>query len=151
MIIPITLQEIDNALFSIDGTKAHGFNAKFFIETCHVIKPDIYAAVLDFFFLTLVISALTLVPKVANPTYASDFRLIACCTVVYNIIAKLITHRMQEVIGEVVDTLYLEEISETTFLWQLISSRDTLGKEFLLGVQSRWISRKRMTQLDGFF
>lgn len=49
LIIPITLQEIDNALFSIDGTKAHGFNAKFFIETCHVIKPDIYAAVSDFF------------------------------------------------------------------------------------------------------
>lgn len=50
------------------------------------------------------IASLTLVPKVANPTYASDFRPIACCTVVYNIIAKLITHRMQDVIGEVVDT-----------------------------------------------
>lgn len=86
-----------------------GFNAKFYTKTWPIIKHDIYAAVLDFFDTSHLstqvnIASLTLIPKVSNPTYASDFRPIACCTVVYKIIAKLITHRMQNVIVEVVDT-----------------------------------------------
>ena len=45
-----------------------------------------------------------MIPKVPNPTYASDFRPIACCTIVYKIIPKILTHRMQGVIGEVINT-----------------------------------------------
>lgn len=47
-------------------------------------------------------TAVTLVPKVANACKVKDFRPIVCCSVMYNIISKILTNRLQDVIGEVV-------------------------------------------------
>ncbi|XP_010694718.1 uncharacterized protein LOC104907481 [Beta vulgaris subsp. vulgaris] len=77
------------ALFSIDADKApgmDGFNAKFYTETWHTIKPDIYVAVLNFFDTGNInpqvnTTSITLISKVSTPTYASDYRPIAGCTV----------------------------------------------------------------------
>ncbi|XP_056688114.1 uncharacterized protein [Spinacia oleracea] len=44
----------------------------------------------------------TLVPKVQNATHVKEFRLIACCAVIYKLISKILTNRMQPVISDVV-------------------------------------------------
>lgn len=47
-------------------------------------------------------SSVTLVPKVNNASQVRDFRPIACCSIVYKLISKILTARMQGVIAEVV-------------------------------------------------
>lgn len=52
LVQPITNQEIDDALWSINDAKApsiDGFNSLFFIRAWPIIKHDIYAAVSQFF------------------------------------------------------------------------------------------------------
>lgn len=75
----------------------------------HNKTRHIYVVVFDFFEIgnldpKMTIASLALVPNIVNPTYVSDFRPIACCTVVYKIIDKMITHRLHDVIGKIVDT-----------------------------------------------
>lgn len=76
----------------------------FFKKAWHLIKGDIYSAVLQFFDTGVLCpsincTSITLVPKVANASYVKFFRPIACCTVLYKIISKII---LQKVVGEVV-------------------------------------------------
>ena len=72
------------------------------------MKQDVYKAVLGCFnhghqLYQWNITTITLVPKVQSPSYAKEFRPIACCTMVYKLISKIITARLAEVIGEVVN------------------------------------------------
>lgn len=48
------------------------------------------------------ITLLTLIPKVDQALHEKDFKIIACCTMLYKIIAKALTNRLGEVIHEVV-------------------------------------------------
>ena len=47
-------------------------------------------------------TAITLVPKVDNAIYAKDFIPKACCFVIYKLIYKILTNRIQQIIIEVV-------------------------------------------------
>ena len=108
---PVTDRDIENALASIDDSKApgvDGFNAVFFKRAWSAVKKEVYAAVHHFFHSSHLLpqfncTSVTLVPKLDNPTYAKDFRPIACCTMVYKIIAKILASRLALVVGEVVD------------------------------------------------
>ncbi|XP_021727809.1 uncharacterized protein LOC110694913 [Chenopodium quinoa] len=103
--------EIDAALKGIDNTKApciDGFNSFFFKRAWHIVKDDIYASVIDFFTKGTLPKkwnciTITLVPKIPNASHVKDFRPIACCTVVYKLISKVITARLAAIIGEVID------------------------------------------------
>ncbi|XP_075074605.1 uncharacterized protein LOC142162181 [Nicotiana tabacum] len=44
-------------------------------------------------------TAVTLIPKVQNPSYVKEYRPIACCTTLYKTITKVITARIKRVIG----------------------------------------------------
>ena len=44
------------------------------------------------------ITAITLIPKVQNTSLVKDFSPISCCTVVYKIVAKILTSRLQQVV-----------------------------------------------------
>lgn len=107
----VITDDVDRALASIGDDKApgiYGMSAVFFKRAWSVIANDIYNVVLDFFNTTCMlkhcnITTITLVPKVTNPTYAKDFRPIACCTMVFKIIAKILASRLAKVVGEVVN------------------------------------------------
>uniref|UniRef100_A0A0V0I001 Putative ovule protein n=1 Tax=Solanum chacoense TaxID=4108 RepID=A0A0V0I001_SOLCH len=47
-------------------------------------------------------TSITLVPKIPNPSTVKEYRPIECCTVLYKIIAKVLTSRLQEVISSVI-------------------------------------------------
>lgn len=90
LIAPVTHSEIDQALKDIEDSKApgiDGFNNFFFKKVWSVVKQDIYNAIQYFFEKGVMAkqwscTTITLVPKVAQPSYAKEFRPIACCTVI---------------------------------------------------------------------
>ncbi|XP_075083648.1 uncharacterized protein LOC142167383 [Nicotiana tabacum] len=47
-------------------------------------------------------TAIILIPKVTNPTTTRDFRPIACCSVLYKIISKVLENRIQKVIPNII-------------------------------------------------
>ncbi|XP_010694769.2 uncharacterized protein LOC104907527 [Beta vulgaris subsp. vulgaris] len=85
LIQPVTNQEIDATLAAIDDSKApglDGFNAVFFKQTWAAIKSEVYSGVLEFFDYNLMykpvnITAITLIPKVENPTHTNDLLMFA--------------------------------------------------------------------------
>ncbi|KAK9723972.1 hypothetical protein RND81_05G038200 [Saponaria officinalis] len=108
LLLPIIDSEIKDALFGIDDDKApgiDGFSAGFFKSTWSTTGPDIIAAVKDFFLTNKLLRAvnttvLTLVPKVENPTQVTQVRPIACCTVIYKVISKVLANRLQLVLSD---------------------------------------------------
>lgn len=47
-------------------------------------------------------TSVTLIPKVANPATIKKYRPIACCTVLYKIIAKILAGRIHKVIASLI-------------------------------------------------
>jgi len=104
-----TAMEVKNVLFSMDSSKAlgiDGYNVHIFKCSWNIIGDSV-AAILEFFktsFIPKIINCtyVTLLPKEANATPVKNFRPIACCTVIYKIISKILTSRMQGVLNSVV-------------------------------------------------
>lgn len=110
LIAPVTDKEIHDSLSANGDDKApgiDGYNAVFFKKTWHLIKEDIRDAVKEFFITGKMAKAInctiiTLVPKIPNPTTVNEFRPIACCSVLYNIIAKILANRLQGVVPSII-------------------------------------------------
>jgi len=102
-------QEIWEGLKSIADNKApgiDGYTACFFKKAWQVVKEDVCSAVKDFFktgTMCKIINCttITLVPKIPNPVTVKDFRPIACCIVLYKIIAKVMATRMQKIMPSI--------------------------------------------------
>ncbi|KAJ6974535.1 hypothetical protein NC653_030590 [Populus alba x Populus x berolinensis] len=132
--LPITNDDIKNALFSIPDSKSpgpDGYNALFFKKSWPIIGVDFIAAVRYFFShnsLPRCVNAtrVTLVPKIENPSCLNDYRPISCCNVLYKCISKLIVHRLKVALADVIDP------SQTTFLpGRHISNAILLTQELL--------------------
>lgn len=79
----------------------------FLKKTWPVIKQDVYAAIKKFFltgklYKAVNCTAVTLLHKVPNPASIKEYRPIACCTVLYKLIAKVLANRIQQVIAKVI-------------------------------------------------
>ncbi|GKD54771.1 RNA-directed DNA polymerase, eukaryota, reverse transcriptase zinc-binding domain protein [Tanacetum coccineum] len=103
MIKPITDNEIKKVMFSTADNKApgpDGFSAKFFKATWHIVGSDVWSAVKEFFSSGKLLDELnatiiSLIPKITTTMLVTDFRLIACCNVVYKCISKVIIVRIK--------------------------------------------------------
>ncbi|KAL4304364.1 hypothetical protein GQ457_10G028210 [Hibiscus cannabinus] len=104
LVAPITHQEIKKVLFSMNGNKApgpDGYSAKFFQAAWGIVGGDFLRAV-QYFFISCSLpyafnsTIITLVPKVANPMKAVDFRPISCCCTVYKCITKILANRLKQ-------------------------------------------------------
>lgn len=98
--------EIKEALFDIGDNKApglDGYSSKFYKGAWPIIRKDVCTAVRMFFQggeIPKGVNATTiaLVPKIDTPNKVSDFRPIACCTVLYKCISKILTNRIKGVL-----------------------------------------------------
>ncbi|KAJ9536525.1 LOW QUALITY PROTEIN: hypothetical protein OSB04_un000277 [Centaurea solstitialis] len=103
MVRPILDEEIKHAMFHIGNYKApgsDGYSAKFFKATWDIVGPDVLRAIHNFFYRghlskELNHTLLCLLPKKPNATVVSDFRPIACCSVLYKCISKVIVDRLK--------------------------------------------------------
>ncbi|XP_060211885.1 uncharacterized protein LOC132639460 [Lycium barbarum] len=92
---PVTEEEIYTSLASIGDEKAP------------VVKADVVDAVKEFFntgrmFKGINCITLNLLPKIPNPITVKDFRPIACCTILYKLIAKVLAARLQVVMPSLI-------------------------------------------------
>ncbi|KAJ9536236.1 hypothetical protein OSB04_un000585 [Centaurea solstitialis] len=110
MIRPITDLEIRKAMFGIGNDKApgsDGFSSKFFKASWDIVGGEVSVAIHNFFYSGILLKELNhtlicLLPKIPNATSVSDYRPIACCSVLYKCISKIIVDRMKPVLDSIV-------------------------------------------------
>ncbi|KAL2920834.1 LINE-1 retrotransposable element ORF2 protein [Bienertia sinuspersici] len=88
-------------------------------------------------------TTITLIPKIPNPQMVKDFRPISCCTVLYKIISKILTARIAQVIGEVIDD------AQAGFIpGKHIGDNILLATELMKGYGQKFISPRCMLKID---
>ncbi|XP_019265755.1 PREDICTED: uncharacterized protein LOC109243301 [Nicotiana attenuata] len=106
----VTNEEILAAIKDMPHDKApgiDGFPIEFFTTQWTVVGSEVCAAVKEFFEIGTIhkgmnCTAVTVIPKVPNPSQVKEFRPIACCTTLYEIITKVITNRIKSVMGDLI-------------------------------------------------
>ncbi|XP_062118352.1 uncharacterized protein LOC133831968 [Humulus lupulus] len=107
---PFSKKEIRDSFFVIPITKSpgpDGFGSGFFKAIWHDIGDEVCAAITQcfetvYFPSELHETTLSLIPKVANPSRAVDYRPIACCSTLYKCMAKLICKRLALVLPDLI-------------------------------------------------
>ncbi|KAL2930273.1 LINE-1 retrotransposable element ORF2 protein, partial [Bienertia sinuspersici] len=105
-----TVQDVKEALFSMDGDKApgpDGFGASFFKENWELVGPLIAEATLEFFQNGRMLKEInntfiSLIPKTQCPRNVAEFRPIACCNVIYKCITKMLCSRLKQVLPDLI-------------------------------------------------
>ncbi|XP_056688387.1 uncharacterized protein [Spinacia oleracea] len=88
-------------------------------------------------------TVVTLILKIQNPTSVKDYRPIACCSVIYKLISKVITSRLQGVIGDVVCDAQAGFIPDRS-----IADNILLASELIKGYTRKYISPRCMIKID---
>lgn len=109
--MPVTNLEIRDAIFYIPSSKSpgpDGFTSGLYKATWHIIGDEVCSFIKDFFLHYKLLrenntTMITLVPKITCPKVVGDYRPIACCNIIYKAITKIITLRLQTVMGDLVD------------------------------------------------
>ncbi|XP_056685650.1 uncharacterized protein [Spinacia oleracea] len=120
LVVPVTNDEIDVSLAAV----------KEFFDTGKMLRKINNTSV-------------TLIPKVQNATSIKDFRPIACCSIVYKLISKILTSRMQVVIGDVIRN------AQSGFIpGRNISGNILLASELVKCYSRKYISPRCMIKVD---
>ncbi|GKF34389.1 RNA-directed DNA polymerase, eukaryota, reverse transcriptase zinc-binding domain protein, partial [Tanacetum coccineum] len=136
MVRPVLDDEIKFAMFGIEDDKAAGpdsYTSKFFKTAWNIVGGDVCVAVKEFFYSSKLLgefnaNLISLVPKLQTPLKITDYRPIACCNVVYKCISKVITNRLKEGLGSIVDS------NQSAFIpGRQISDNILLAQEFMHG------------------
>ena len=107
------INEVKDALFSIDGSKTpgpDGFGAGFFKHYWNLIKSDFYQCITEFFINGKLIrqishTFLTLIPKRDNPSETQHYRPISLCNTVYKTISKILANRLRSLLDKLISPL----------------------------------------------
>ncbi|XP_074315189.1 uncharacterized protein LOC141651372 [Silene latifolia] len=110
LVQPVRVQEILDALRSIDRNKSpgvDGYTSGFFLDAWNVVGQDFKNVVLELFQKGALPKAanttlLVLIPKMETPLSVKDFRPIACCTIYYKIVSKILANRLRQVLDTIV-------------------------------------------------
>ncbi|KAA3481221.1 reverse transcriptase [Gossypium australe] len=109
---PYSVGEIQKALKGMDPTKApsyDGFLALFFQKYWHIVGKDVEEFCLGVLNEGKDLDSVNrtdnvLIPKTLNATNLVNFRPISLCTILYKLVAKTIANRMQDFIGQCIDS-----------------------------------------------
>ena len=107
----ITQEEIKNAIFSINDSKApspDGFTSLFFKKAWSIVGSDVTEAVESFFNSGCMLreincTIIALVPKVPNPESMHDYRPISCCNTIFKCISKIIASRIKMCLPDIIN------------------------------------------------
>ncbi|KAK6786448.1 hypothetical protein RDI58_014973 [Solanum bulbocastanum] len=144
-------QEIWEGLKSIADDKApgiDGYTACLFKKAWQVVKEDVCSAVKDFLKTSTMCkiincTTITLVPKIPNHVIVKDFRPIACCTVLYKIIAKVMATRMQKIMPSIIYE------AQTGFIpGRRICDNIILAQKLVQAYTRKYISARCMIKID---
>ena len=145
----VTHEEIKNALFSIDDSKApgpDGFSSLFFKRAWSIVGNEVSHAVADFFrngcmLREINCTIIALVPKVPNPSSMHDYRPISCCNTIYKRISKIIGARIKRCIPDIICPAQIAFVKGRSIADNILLTQELVP----LGVLSRLISRRPMT------
>lgn len=78
-----------------------------FKKAWSIIQHNVVVAVKNFIvtgkmFKAANCATITLIPKIDKPKTVKDFRPIACCTILYKLISKILAHRLQKVMNSII-------------------------------------------------
>lgn len=144
-------QEVTKALFSMDSNKApgiDGFNIYIFKKSWPIIGEEVIQAIQHFFQSGILpkdinVALITLLPKCGNAVSLKDFCPIACCTILYKIISKILANRMMKVLDTVISG------NQSAFVQgRWIFDNIVLSHELVKGYKSKQISPRCMVKVD---
>nr|GFB66899.1 RNA-directed DNA polymerase, eukaryota [Tanacetum cinerariifolium] len=135
----VTIEEIKTALWNCGTDKSSGpdgFTFNFYRQFWSTIDKDVYAAV-NHFFINGDIPAGSLILKVPDANLVKDSRPISLIGSIYKIIAKILTNRLINVLGDIVSEV------QSAF----IVGRQILDGSFILNEVLHWCSKKKQKSL----
>lgn len=106
----VTAEEVRKVLFAMPNNKSpgpDGYPVEFFKTTWSVIAQDFIIAVQSVFrfgFLPKGVNStiLALVPKKLDSLEMRDYRLIACCNVLYKVVSKIVANRLKRLLPQLI-------------------------------------------------
>uniref|UniRef100_A0A1U7VD07 Uncharacterized protein LOC104212194 n=1 Tax=Nicotiana sylvestris TaxID=4096 RepID=A0A1U7VD07_NICSY len=113
-----------------------------------IVKDEVTGAVMEFFttgklYRAINCTAITLVPKVPKPKTIKEFRTIACCTILYKMISKILEARIQGIISTIINE------SQAGFIpGRKIADNILLAHELVKAYTRKNISPRCMIKID---
>nr|GEZ14183.1 putative RNA-directed DNA polymerase, eukaryota, reverse transcriptase zinc-binding domain protein [Tanacetum cinerariifolium] len=141
----VSNEEIKKAVWDCGTDKApgpDGFTFGFFRHFWHIVKKDVCNAVSYFFIhddlpIGCNSSFIALIPKIPDANVVKDFRPISFIGSVYEIIAKILSNRLVNVLGDIVSEV------QSAF----VANRQILDGPFILNEVIQWCKAKKKQTL----
>lgn len=124
-----------------------GFSSKFFKCAWSVIGEEVTGAIQDFFRTGRLLKSVnttivTLIPKSSTASTIKEYRPIACCSVLYKIISKILTLRMSSIMN-----ILVNEEQAAFVPGRFIHDNTILAQELIRGYGQKSISARCMIKI----
>lgn len=147
----ITEEEVIGAIFGIGNEKApgpDGYTALFFKAAWSIVARDVIDAILWYFESGKIIPAfnstsLVLVPKKSPPQSIVEFRPIACCSIIYKCITKILADRLKYFMPKLISKNQCAFVKQRS-----ISENVLLAQELVRGYGRKSLSARCAIKVD---
>ncbi|XP_043697429.1 uncharacterized protein LOC122648258, partial [Telopea speciosissima] len=147
----ISNKEIMEVVFAFKNSKApgpDGFGAAFYKHSWEIVGEDLTLAVKWFFMKSYLPSSvnatfISLIPKTGDVTSFMGYRPIALCNLFYKIITKVLSNRLQGVIGQVVSDCQSTFIKGRSIVENILVCHDVVR-----GIEQKGTSPTAILKID---